>query len=252
MMRALFTAASGMIIQERRQVNIANNLSNANTPGFKIQDLITKEKEKVMIQNREHTNRQVYMKNLGALSLGAEIDDLAIDFEQGTLQDTDRDLDFALEGEGFFKIQWNDTQVGYTRNGQFKLDQEGYLITQEGKRVLGQGNEYIMIDERKVSVGKDGTIFLDEDDEYQFDIVTLNTVDNLKVIGSGIYLVDNAEEVPAENTRVYQKKLENSNINPLDEMVKMIEVSRTFESNQKVLQAIDQMMEKSVNSVGKV
>lgn len=253
MMRALFTAASGMIIQEKRQSNVANNLANVNTPAFKLQDLITKEKEKVMIQNRDRGNNgQIYMKNLGALSLGAEIDDLAIDFEQGTLQDSDRDLDLALEGEGFFKIQWSDMQIGYTRNGQFKLNSEGYLINQEGKRVLAQNNEPIFISDRKVSIGNDGTIFLDGDDEYQLDIVTLNTVDNLKVIGSGIYLVDNAQEVQTEDTKVYQNKLESSNINPLEEMVKMIEISRTFESNQKVLQAIDEMMSKSVNSIGKV
>lgn len=253
MMRALFTAASGMIIQERRQTNVSNNLSNSGTTGFKIQELITKEKDKMTIQNKEaKSNGNIYMREIGDISLGAEIDDLHIDFEQGMLQDSDSDLDFALEGDGFFKIRWDDLQTGYTRNGHFKLDEEGYLSTEEGKHVLSTDNQPIFIGDQSISVTENGQVFLDEEEASQIAAVNLNSISNLEVIGSGVYLIDNAQEITTDDTRIYQNKLESSNVNPLNEMVKMIEISRSFESNQKVVQAVDEMLDKSVNRIGKL
>ncbi len=253
MIRGLFTAASGMIIQERRQTNTTNNLSNAATTGFKMQELISKETHKSLIQNRESSNNgNSYMRNIGELSLGAEIDEVYSNFEQGMLKETTRDTDLAIEGEGFFKVQFNELQIGYTRNGHFKIDSQGYLTTEDGKRVLTKDNSPILAENKVLSVSEDGAVFLDGEEEYALGIVNIGSSENLNAIGSGYYLVENAQEIVPEDVVVHQRMLEQSNVNPLKEMVRMIEISRSYESNQKVLQAIDEMLGKSVNSVGKI
>lgn len=257
MMRALFTAASGMIIQERRQTNVSNHLANAATTAFKVQELITKETDKSMIQNREATSNGRYMRDIGQLSLGAEVDELHIDFEQGVLEDTNRETDLALQGDGFFKIQWSDTTNGYTRNGHFTIDKNGYLSTEDGKRVLGinlktNKQEPILVENKKLQVNTDGRVALDGKDTYKFEIVNLTPVSELDVIGTGAYLIKEGMEVVSTDAVIYQNKLEKSNVNPLEEMVKMIEISRTFESNQKVIQSVDEMMGKSVNEIGRI
>ncbi len=252
MMRALFTAASGMIIQERRQINTTNNLSNAATTGFKMQELISKETDRSLIQNREHSSTgNSYMRDLGEISLGAEIDEVYSNFEQGMLQETTRDTDLAIEGEGFFRVQFSEMQTGYTRNGHFKIDGEGYLTTEDGKRVLSNNNQPILVENKILSVSENGVVSLDGDEEYELGIVNISGT-NLKAIGEGYYLMENGQEIESENAVIHQRMLERSNVNPLKEMVRMIEIARSFESNQKVLQSIDKMMEKSVNSVGKV
>jgi len=251
-MRALFTAGSGMIIQERRQANTTNNLSNAATTGFKMQELISKETGRSLIQNREHSDRgKNFMRDIGEISLGAEIDEVYSNFEQGMLEETSRDTDFAIEGEGFFRVEFSDLQTGYTRNGHFKIDREGYLTTEDGKRVLSKNNQSILVEDKKLSVSGDGVVSLDGDEEYELGIVNIAGT-NLKAIGEGYYLMENGQEVESEDAVIHQKMLEQSNVNPLKEMVRMIEIARSFESNQKVLQSIDKMMEKSVNSIGKV
>lgn len=253
MMRALFTATSGMIIQEKRQMNVSNNLANAGTTGYKFKDMIAKETNESTIQNREKLSTgQGYMRKVGELSLGAEIDELYIDYEQGALEDTNKPLDFALQGEGFFKIRYNNNQYGYTRNGHFTIDSKGYLCTQDGKRVLSDRGKDIRIENKAIEVNEQGEIYLDGEEEYKFGIVSLQSVKKLDVIGEGVYLIKDGREKKIEDTAIYQNKLERSNVNPLEEMVKMIQISRTFESNQKVIQAVDEILGKSVNEVGRV
>ncbi len=253
MMRALFTAASGMIVQEKRQMNVSNNLANTSTTGFKFHDLITKETDQSIIQNREKTSTgQRYMRKIGELGLGAEVDELFIDYEQGALEETNRATDFALQGEGFFKIRYSDNQYGYTRNGHFIIDSKGYLCTEDGKTVLSNRGRNIKVDDKKIEVNEEGEIFLDGKRKYTFEIVSLESVNQLDIIGEGIYLIKDGEEKEVEDTTVIQNSLERSNVNPLEEMVKMIQISRTFESNQKVIKAVDQILGKSVNEVGKI
>lgn len=253
MMRALYTAASGMIVQEKRQMNVSNNLANAGTTGYKFKELITKETDRSIIQNREKIGAdQRYMRTLGELALGTEIDELYIDYEQGALEETDRATDFALQGEGFFKIRYNDDQYGYTRNGHFIVDKKGYLCTEDGRRVLNNRNKDIKVEDKTIEVNAEGEIYLDGDKKTEFGIVSLEKVEKLDVVGEGVYLIQEGKEKKIEDTTICQRKLERSNVNPLEEMVKMIQISRTFESNQKVIQSVDEILGKSVNQVGKV
>lgn len=253
MMRALFTATSGMIVQERKQANVVNNLSNIQTTGFKVEDLITKEINKSTIQNRERLDSgKTYMRELGEIGFGTQIDKLYIDFKQGPLEETNKTTDFALDGEGFFKIQWNENEIGYTRNGQFQIDGNGYLCTLEGKKVLGRNENPIKLGDGEISVNQEGEIYVDGDKENSFEIVKFETVAELDPIGESTYRIKNGVEIDVKDAKIMQKRLEKSNVDPLEEMVKMIEISRTYESNQKIIQSLDRVLDKSVNQVGKV
>lgn len=253
MMRALFTAASGMIVQEKRQMNVSNNLANSGTTGFKFHDLITKETDRSIIQHRDKAgNNQGHMRKIGELGLGVEVDELFIDYEQGALEETNRALDFALQGEGFFKIRFSNHQYGYTRNGHFIIDSKGYLCTEDGKRVLSDKGKKIEVEDKEIQVNEEGEIYLDGKKKYKFEIVSLESAKELDIIGEGVYLIKDGRERAAKETSVIQNNLERSNVNPLEEMVKMIQISRTFESNQKVIKAVDEMLGKSVNEVGRV
>ncbi|MFA5527330.1 MAG: flagellar basal-body rod protein FlgF [Peptostreptococcales bacterium] len=253
MMRALFTATSGMIVQERKQANVMNNLANVQTVGFKVEDLITKEVQQSTLQNRERLETgESYMREIGKIGFGTQIDKLFVDFEQGMLEETHRNTDFAIDGEGFFKIQWNENEIGYTRNGEFQVDLNGYLCTLEGKRVLGREDQPIRIGSNEFVVEEDGRILVDGIQRNQFQIVTFDTIEELNPLGQSVYSIENGIEVDVNNTKILQKHLEKSNVNPLEEMVKMIEISRTYESNQRIIQSLDRVLEKSVNQVGRV
>lgn len=253
MMRALFTATSGMIVQERKQANVINNLSNVQTVGFKVEDLITKEVNQSIIQNRERLGSgKSYMREIGKIGFGTQVDKLFIDFKQGFIEETHKNTDFAIDGEGFFKIQWNENEIGYTRNGEFQVDLSGYLCTLEGNRVLGKDDNPIMVGSGELTVTEDGKIFIDEIQRNQFQIVKFETVDELNPVGQSVYRIENGIEIHVNDTEILQGNLERSNVNPLEEMVKMIEISRTYESNQKIIQSLDRVLDKSVNQVGKV
>lgn len=255
MLRALFTSASGMIIQERRQANVANNLANTSTTAFKKQEMFAKELDKATVLAKD--NDKGSTKPLGDLSFGAEIDEIYIDYEQGLLQDTNINTDFALEGQGFFKVRLADNTEGYTRDGNFKIDNKGYLTTAQGGLVLGTNlstkrEEPIKVDNKEINCSKDGILSLDDKNAYQLKVVNLNTVNNINALGNGIYKIQQGNETAAGDVSVYQGKLERSNVNPLEEMVKMIEITRGYESNQKVIQSIDNTLGKAVNDIGKI
>src|SRR5690554_6004156 len=125
MIRGLYTSAMGMILQEKRQSNVSNNLANIETNAFKKQELIAKAFDRVDVLNRSNNSNR--LTPIGGVHLGVQVDDLYGDFQQGTLEETNKPLDFAIEGTGFFTIQYQDGNLAYTRDGSFKIDENGFL-----------------------------------------------------------------------------------------------------------------------------
>jgi flagellar basal-body rod protein FlgG len=263
MIRSLYTSVSGLITQEAKQSIITNNLANVNTVGFKGDNLSVKKFDDVLIQNYDKIVNGKNVRNvIGSLSQGSGIDSVDTSFTQGTIEDTDNWSDFAIEGRGFFAIQRENNGINntfYSRDGHFHVSNQGYLVNDSGDRVLASAvnlNGQSVGQPQPIQVGN-GEIKLEGDrsfvlngQRYKFATADFQNYDSLRKIGDNLYQGEN----PTENTNVYvkQNSLEKSNVNVINEMVNMMTTMRTFESNQKMLQAIDETLGKAVNEVGTV
>lgn len=228
--------ASALLRQEKRFALIANNLTNAQTVGFKKETPSFKE---IMVQTMEGKIE----KEIG--------EEYQINFRQGELQITNNDLDLAIEGEGFFKIK-TPQGMRYTRNGQFRLDRDQRLVQTNGFPVLGKRGE-IFIKGGKVRVETNGLIKVDNQEVDQLVVVTLPNLKLLQKEGHNLFtLVTPQEEKEAGETFVRQGYVEAANVNVIEEMIALIDTHRNFEAYTRLLQANDELDAKAVNDLGKV
>ena len=281
MIRGWFTGASGMRAQQWRLDAVANNLANVNTDGFKRQQAAFRAHPEMLMRRMKDDG--VYLHPFGSadvapiigrLGTGVELNELFVSFEQGPLNETFNDFDLALDGRGFFAVS---TPRGerYTRNGSFHRGMEGYLLTKEGFQVLGE-NGPIRIQANNFRIDKEGRVWVNADyTDDPFRLVSRDTntwanpviLDTLKIVefeidrylrkqGSSLF---RATEIsgPAmiiENNRpaVIQGFIEAANVEPVREMVQMIEVNRAYEANQRVIQAHDSMLGVLINQVARM
>lgn len=259
MIRSIYTAVSGMITEEAKQNVITNNLSNANTNGFKSDNLAVKDFKEVMLENHASKDGNNYTANkLGSISLGSRIDETATDFTQGTISSTDSNTDFALEGAGFFTVSRNNGTTSknyYTRDGHFHVNMQGYLVTDNGDNVLGKnvntGNEEnIYVGAGNLTLNATGTLSIDGKPSYTFATANFNNYKALTKVGDNLY--EGSDPIAAANLGISQKALEKSNVNVTNQVVDMLTTMRNFETNQKVIQALDETLGQAVNDVGAV
>lgn len=245
MIRGLYTAASGLAVQWERQEAIANNLANANTAGYKRDDLIGSTFEEHMI----YAVRAGNSRYIGSATGGTVGFQSVTDFSPGELQQTGNPLDLALEGQGFFVVQ---TPQGerLTRNGEFTLDNAGNLVTRQGYKVLGEKGPISFRGSAAEILG-DGKILVGGGVIDQLRIVRPQNNAALQKEGANLY-IGGGTWGTATGTQVRQGFMEGSNVQSVMEMVRMIEVSRAYETNQKVLAAHDSALDKAVNEVGRV
>lgn len=255
MIRSLYTAVSGMIALENKQNTIANNMANANTIGYKSEDLVLKSFEEVLLQNKDKlVGNQNTTRKLGTISLGAKIDDVTIKFTQGDLKDTGIQTDLGINGRGFFQVQ-RGNEVVYTRDGNFTVSNEGYLVTSTGDRVLGRNINSGEVE--PIYVGN-STFNVDKSNNIQIDGVATQAIatadfadyNTLVKVGDNYYKGEN----PINNAKanINQGYTESSNVDVTNEMVNMLATMRNFETNQKILTMIDGTLEKAANKVGQV
>ena len=259
MMRALWTAGSGMLTQQTNVDTIANNLSNVNTIGFKkmraeFEDLLyqtIREAGAASAQGRElptglqvgHGSRTVATTKI---------------FTQGDFQQTDNPLDLVIEGDGFFQIMMPDGTIRYTRNGAFKLDSEGRMVTSEGfylepEITIPEGAiEIIVSQDGLVSVLMPGEISPQE--IGQIELARFINPAGLINDGKGLYRQSVASGVPLVATpgtegsgTIIQRYLEMSNVKVVEEMINMIVAQRAYEINSKAVQASDEMLQTANN-----
>ncbi|MDR0474845.1 MAG: flagellar basal-body rod protein FlgF [Treponema sp.] len=281
MIRGWYTAASGMRAQQWRLDTVANNLANVDTDGYKREQAAFKAFPELLI--RRMNDDGVYKHPFGSadvapivgkLGTGVELNELFISFEQGGLKESGSDFDLALDGKGFFAVStpWGER---YTRNGSFQLGKEGFLETKEGYPVMGE-NGPIRVKANNFKVDPDGQIWINaeyEDDPYVLVSREANTwsqpvlLDTLKLVdfdldrylkkqGSSLYQ-DNEVSGPAIRLetgirpKVIQGFTETANVEPVREMVQMIEVNRAYEANQKVIHTHDTMLGTLINQTTK-
>ena len=254
MIRGWYTGASGMTAQQNRLDVISNNLANVDTTGFKRDTAVSKNFSELLI--RRTRNDGVYKTSFGSadaapiigkLGLGVETNESFTDFSQGSYKETTSTTDMALSGKGFFAVL---TPQGerYTRNGNFIIGKEGLLETKEGYPVLGEKGTIYVADTR-FFVDKDGIIYDSEDmrEIERFKTVRFENERYLKKQGASLYYETDisgaAYIAEGEQRPVFlQGFVETSNVNVVNEMVRMIEVNRAYEANQKTVQAEDSMM----------
>ena len=251
MVKGLYTAYTGMVHEQYRLDVVSNNLANATTTGYKAEGCTTQSFDEMYgIKTKDATvgHRNQY---IGDLSLGAKIGETYRDWSQGSFESTESDYDFALSGQGFFSISFTsktgETSTMYTRDGSFQMDKDGYLLTKDGDFVLGEsGIIQIPTDVKQLSVDETGAIYADNQYIDTFALVDFEDYDYLEMYGENLYIAtDGATETEAECS-VIQGYLEASNINVVSEMVNMITIAREFESGQKVMTTIDDMLSKMV------
>lgn len=248
MIRGLYTSAMGMIVQQKRQENVSNNLGNIETNGFKKQELIARAFDQVAVKNRANASNQ--LSSIGDIHLGVMVDDLYTDFEQGILEETSNPLDFAIQGEGFFTIELPNGELAYTRDGSFQMNQNGQLTTKQGYLVLDNNLQGISLENQEIQVDENGIITSSNGQTTAFNIVNFPDGQALHRLGENMYTVEGGQVVGANGYSIKQGFMEKSNVNPLEELVKMIEITRSFESNQRAVQSIDETLGKAVNEVG--
>ena len=281
MVRGIYTGASGMRAQQWRLDSVANNLANVATDGYK-KDVTTFKAFPEMLLRRMDDDG-VYKHPFGSadaapiigkLGTGVELNELFTQFTQGSPKETSSDFDMMLEGKGFFTV---DTPYGerYTRNGSFFLGKEGFLETKEGYPVLGE-NGPIRVKENNFKIDAEGRIWVNasyqDDDPTQLVGRTSNEwedtilLDTLKIVNFELdrYLEKQGTSFWRESQtsgpaftmtdnrpKVVQGFIEASNVDPVLEMVQMIEVNRAYEANQKIIQTEESTLGTLINQVAK-
>ncbi len=244
MIRGMYTAASGMLVQAQRTDIISNNLANVDTVGYHRQAGHVRAFPDMLLSRMDGGGRSP----VGSLGTGAVVDGGRHSFKPGRLHETGNDLDFALLDFGFFAVA-HPEGTRYTQDGRFSLNESGWLVTQNGYRVLGERGP-IHLEPGAMEVNSRGEIYVDGRFQDRFLVVEFNDRDGLRRLGENLYQAQPEAGDPFRfNTVVAQGVVESSNVNVIREMVNMIEVHRAYEANQKVIQAHDETLGKAVNEI---
>ncbi|WLR50686.1 flagellar hook-basal body protein [Bacillus tianshenii] len=276
MLRGYYTAAAGMMAQQRRQEMLTNNLSNANTPGYKADRASLRAFPEMLmsVYNTEEMPNNRTFKNsklLGPINTGVYLQETIPNMTQGDLRQTGRNTDIALlsqnvpineetnlPGALFFEVQNANGEPRYTRNGDFSLDANGSLVTNEGNYVLSADGNPIQLFGNDFTVRDDGTVLEGGVEVAQINVTFADNPDALIKEGNGLFAVDGGGALNSAigNADIaYSLKQgfeERSNVDVQQTMTDMMTAYRTFEVNQRVLRAYDQSMDKAVNEVGRV
>lgn len=241
MIKGILSTASSMVPRERAQEVIANNIANSLTPGFKKDSIFLRlvQDEQSKISDTQ-PSWEVRM-----------LDRVYTDYSQGALDQTGRELDVALDGDGFFVVETPDGEA-YTRNGNFSISPEGMLVTSEGLPVLTDAGP-LYVDGTEITIGLNGEIVIDGQPVGVLRLVDFPQPYELnKIAGSLLIPADGASPDETSTAQVRQGYLEKSNVDVLREMVDMISSYRAFETSQRMIQIQDESLGKATNDLGRV
>ncbi len=235
--QGIYILSSGMLLQQRALDNITNNLANVNTNGFK-RDLLLASSW-VTPYNQERTQSPEDPANNFIYPI---VERVYTDVSQGAIRQTGNPLDLAIEGQGYFVLS-NGTNTFYTRDGNFRIDNQGYLVNHMGMRVLMEGDQPIRV-EGELKVSHDGTVFVNNEQIGRLAIVNL---ENIQKQGNNLFT---GVAVQAQGYRILQGALESSNVNAIVEMVKLIQTHRAHEVYSNLVRTLDDLQSKA-NNIGR-
>ena len=259
MMRSLYTAATGMESQQTTIDTISNNLANVNTTAFKrsranFHDLLY---QTLRAPGQSSTSGTVVPSGI-QIGSGSKVSSVEKMFNEGAIRITNKSTDLMVEGEGFFRVQKDDGTMAYTRDGSFRIDNTGRIVTADGFPLYPEVTVPERVPHNKIHIGIDGHISarIGDQTEDLGQVILANFVNptGLDSQGRNLYGATPASGAPilAEpNTqgfgRIGQGELEGSNVNIVEEMVNMISGQRAYEINSKVIQTGDQMLQQTNN-----
>ncbi|WP_282141189.1 flagellar hook-basal body protein [Cytobacillus oceanisediminis] len=278
MFRGFYTAASGMLAQQRRTEVLTNNMANANTPGFKADQTSLRAFPEMLLQRigqktvpTEKGLNLPFNQEVGSLNSGVYMQETLPSFMQGDMKETGLNTDLALldlnlpvnpdtglSGSVFYTAAGIDGEQRYTRNGNFTLDGEGYLTTASGLYILDDAGERIQLSSDRFKVSEDGVITGEAGETARLGIMYVQNPESLRKEGDGLFAVteesvlENAYNAQNVQFKLQQGYLERSNVDASRTMTDMMTAYRSFEANQKVLQAYDRSMEKAANEIGRI
>jgi len=260
MFRALYTAATGMVAQQLNLDNVANNLSNSSTAGFRsrrlqFQDLIY---QNLVTPGAAATQNTTVASGL-QVGLGTRTAASEVLQTQGDFDNTGNPLDLAIMGAGFFQLKMPTGDIGYTRGGMFHLDNQGNMVTADGNPL--DPPITIPPDALTITVGTDGTVTITQPGQTQsqqvgsIQLALFQNPGGLNSVGQNIYLATSASGDPIIGTpggsegigTLQQGVLEQSNVNVVQEFIQMIIAQRSYEANSRVVTAADQMLQQLNN-----
>jgi len=260
MIRALYSAASGMTAQQLNVDNIANNLANANTNGFKMrrtqfQDLLYQS----YVQPGAAAGAQTVVPSGLQIGLGTKPVANEIIFTQGVFQETDNPLDLVIQGKGFFQVLQPSGTVAYTRDGGFELDRNGNVVTSSGNPLQPQIT--IPSTAQTITIAADGTVSYTQVGQTatqvagQIQLATFANPAGLNSIGSNLFLPTDASGDPTVGNpggqeglgSLMQGYVEGSNVSIVEEFINMIVAQRSYEASSKVVKAADEMYQQVNN-----
>ncbi|NLP51828.1 flagellar hook-basal body protein [Bacillus sp. RO1] len=272
MLRGFHTATAGMLSQQRRMEMLSNNLSNANTPGYKTDQSSLRAFPELLLKKMEQasipTTKPISFnqnQTIGALHTGVYLQETAPKHTQGDLRPTGNQTDLAIlnqtlpEGASiFFTVENQDGTPRYTRNGNFAIDQQGYLTTNNGLFVLDENNQRIQLQSDTFQLQQDGTILENGIINSRIGIALAPNANGLTRDNNGLYRLNNGEalpnttNIPGTAFQILQGHIERSNVDTAQTMADMTAAFRAFEANQKVIQAYDMSMQKAANEIGRI
>lgn len=249
MIRSFYIAGSAMATQADRMDVLTNNITNVDTTGYKKDMLISRSFSDVLMERLNDPYVISATNQIGLQNNGIHIDEIVTDFGQSGFEETARPYDLALEGTGFFVIDTPKGQM-YTRDGNFFVNNQGDLVTSGGYYVTGT-NGRIHVGTGEFAVNSAGEVIVDGQTVNKVRVASFDDLTGLRKNADNLYTTNQPARTPAE-TSVKQGYLETSNVDTAEEMVRMMELTRSFSFNQRVLTMVDQSLEKTVNEVGRV
>lgn len=239
MLTGLYSAGSAMDAASKRHDVVAQNLANAQMPGYRRLGTMHSSRES---QFADHLKESVQFE-----MQGVSADAICTDFTPGAMQRTDNPLDMAIEGNGFFVIEGPQGPL-YTRNGTFQLDSSGMLVTADqfpvaGKITLPPGTSL-----SSVQVGTDGTVYAEKVPVGQIEIVTFPDLQKLKTVGASLYAAPPDLPAMPSSGKVIQNMREASNVSPIHELVELIAAQRQHEAAQRSMSVISEAVGRYINT----
>lgn len=251
MLDGMKMASQGMLAMMAKQDVISNNLANINTVGYQSSSAITRSFEGEMQAKMEG------YESVGGFTDGVPVIGVKTSskFIQGSMKATGNSGDLALAGEScFFTVKAKNGDTMYTRDGNFSVDAQGNLITSNGAQVMGFNGPIRIPQGKQFEVNDRGIITVEGQEIGRLRVTEFSDLNELYKVGNAAYKSKDSTNVGtlSGNPQIKQGFLETSNVNLVGEMINMMDIEKAYESNQKVLQAEDQMLQKAISEVGRV
>ena len=251
MLAGFYSIASGMLVSQRKLEVLGNNLVNSQTPGYHAQRVVASTFEEQLAMRLEDYNTGA----VGDVNPIAIVETVSTQFQSGNLQDTGRNMDLAINGYGYFQVQ-GDAGITYlTRNGQFDVDEQGYLILPNLGRVLSSDGQLIQVGDTNFSVSEEGDVYSSEGEIVGTirPMMPPNNEDDMVQYGNGVFgvpagtaLVDQADST------ILQGRLELSNVDLTTEQTMLLEAQNSFTACSTALQIYDQLNQRAATSVASI